>query len=63
MASDVSLTGSTSKLSSMAVKRRNSRAIEMGMMAARRGSAHSTKGTCADNGFKANLERNYKSRI
>eukprot|EP00088_Acartia_fossae_P069893 TRINITY_DN9223_c0_g1_i4.p1 TRINITY_DN9223_c0_g1~~TRINITY_DN9223_c0_g1_i4.p1 ORF type:complete len:401 (-),score=122.17 TRINITY_DN9223_c0_g1_i4:268-1413(-) len=44
MASDVSLTGSTSKLSSMAVKRRNSRAIEMGMMAARRGSAHSTKG-------------------
>jgi len=39
MASDVSLTGSTSKLASI-VKRRNSRAIEMSSMA-RRGSSHS----------------------
>ena len=42
MASDVSLTGSSTKLSSI-VKRRNSRAIEMGMMS-RRGSAHSNRG-------------------
>ena len=42
MASDVSLTGSTNKLASI-VKRRNSRAIEMGMMS-RRGSNHSTRG-------------------
>ena len=42
MASDVSLTGSTNKLATI-IKRRNSRAIEMGMMS-RRGSSHSTRG-------------------